>query len=65
MRYSTSTQSCAIRAADASPSDFDPGDHLHPNDAGFKAMAESIDLALLRPDPAIAIVRISPGTLRE
>jgi lysophospholipase L1-like esterase len=28
---------------------FDGGDHLHPNDAGFKAMAESIDLALLRP----------------
>jgi lysophospholipase L1-like esterase len=28
---------------------FDPGDHLHPNDAGFAAMADSIDLALLRP----------------
>jgi lysophospholipase L1-like esterase len=27
---------------------FDSGDHLHPNDAGFQAMAESIDLALLR-----------------
>lgn len=27
---------------------FDAGDLLHPNDAGFKAMAESIDLALLR-----------------
>jgi lysophospholipase L1-like esterase len=27
---------------------FDSGDLLHPNDAGFKAMAESIDLALLR-----------------
>jgi lysophospholipase L1-like esterase len=26
---------------------FDAGDHLHPNDAGFRAMAESIDLALL------------------
>ena len=28
---------------------FDSGDLLHPNDAGFKVMAESIDLALLRP----------------
>ena len=27
---------------------FDSGDHLHPTDAGFSAMAESIDLALLR-----------------
>jgi lysophospholipase L1-like esterase len=27
---------------------FDAGDQLHPNDAGFRAMAESIDLALLR-----------------
>lgn len=29
---------------------FDCGDHLHPNDAGYKAMAESVDLEmLLRP----------------
>jgi lysophospholipase L1-like esterase len=28
---------------------FDCGDHLHPNDAGYKAMAESIDLRLLAP----------------
>lgn len=27
---------------------YDAGDHLHPNDAGYKAMAESIDLKLLR-----------------
>ena len=27
---------------------FDAGDLLHPNDAGFRAMAESIDLALFR-----------------
>ena len=27
--------------------EFDNGDHLHPNDAGYKAMAESIDLGLL------------------
>ena len=26
---------------------FDKGDHLHPNDAGYKAMAEGIDLGLL------------------
>ena len=26
---------------------FDSGDHLHPNDAGYKAMADSIDLAVL------------------
>jgi lysophospholipase L1-like esterase len=26
--------------------DFDPGDHLHPNDAGYEAMANAIDLAL-------------------
>ena len=26
---------------------FDPGDHLHPNDAGYEAMAAAIDLELL------------------
>jgi lysophospholipase L1-like esterase len=26
---------------------FDSGDHLHPNDAGYKAMADAIDLSLL------------------
>ena len=26
---------------------YDSGDHLHPNDAGYQAMAESIDLRLL------------------
>ena len=26
--------------------DFDSGDHLHPNDAGYKAMAEAIDLKM-------------------
>lgn len=25
---------------------YDSGDHLHPNDAGYKAMATAIDLAL-------------------
>ncbi|HTE42033.1 MAG TPA: SGNH/GDSL hydrolase family protein [Steroidobacteraceae bacterium] len=27
---------------------YDSGDHLHPNDAGYRAMAESIDLALFK-----------------
>jgi lysophospholipase L1-like esterase len=27
--------------------EFDSGDHLHPNDAGYKAMADAIDLKLL------------------
>jgi len=42
-------------AAVASPSDplvmnpaFDSGDHLHPNDAGYQAMANAVDLAMLR-----------------
>jgi len=26
--------------------EFDPGDHLHPNDAGYEAMANAIDLGL-------------------
>lgn len=25
---------------------YDPGDHLHPNDAGYRAMGEAVDLAL-------------------
>lgn len=29
--------------------EFDKGDNLHPNDAGYKAMAESVDLKLLEP----------------
>ncbi|HLH05450.1 MAG TPA: SGNH/GDSL hydrolase family protein [Bryobacteraceae bacterium] len=28
--------------------DFDSGDHLHPNDAGYQAMAKAIDLSLFR-----------------
>jgi lysophospholipase L1-like esterase len=28
--------------------EFDPGDHLHLNDAGYKAMAEAVDLKLFR-----------------
>ena len=26
--------------------EFDPGDHLHPNDAGYQAMADAFDLAI-------------------
>jgi lysophospholipase L1-like esterase len=26
--------------------DFDPGDHLHPNDAGYQAMANAVDLGI-------------------
>jgi lysophospholipase L1-like esterase len=29
---------------------FDSGDHLHPNDAGYQAMANAIDLLLLKVD---------------
>jgi lysophospholipase L1-like esterase len=28
--------------------DFDPGDHIHPNDAGNQAMADAFDLALFK-----------------
>jgi lysophospholipase L1-like esterase len=28
--------------------EFDPGDHLHFNDAGYQAMADAIDLKLFR-----------------
>ena len=27
--------------------DFDCGDHLHPNDAGYRAMAKAVDLNVL------------------
>jgi len=34
---------------------YDSGDHLHPKDAGYKAMAESIDLKLfMRGRPCVA-----------
>ena len=29
--------------------EFDPGDHLHPNDAGYKAMAEAVELSVFNP----------------
>jgi len=31
---------------------YDCGDHLHPSDAGYKAMADAIDLALFKKTPA-------------
>jgi lysophospholipase L1-like esterase len=30
--------------------EYDSGDHLHPNDAGYQAMADAIDLSVFRPD---------------
>jgi lysophospholipase L1-like esterase len=27
---------------------YDSGDHLHPKDAGYKAMGEAVDLALFK-----------------
>jgi lysophospholipase L1-like esterase len=29
--------------------EFDPGDHLHPNDAGYSAMAEAVNLRIFNP----------------
>ena len=26
--------------------EFDPGDHLHPNNAGYEAMANAVDLSI-------------------
>ena len=31
----------------ARSAEYDKGDHLHPNDAGYKAMGEAVDLGLL------------------
>ena len=33
---------------------YDSGDHLHPNDAGYKAMADTIDLSLFKTTAAPA-----------
>lgn len=38
------------QAPDHILADYDSGDHLHPNDAGYEAMAQSIDLSLLGPE---------------
>jgi lysophospholipase L1-like esterase len=45
---------------------FDSGDHLHPNDAGYQAMADAVDLALFdEPDSArvfeLDLYHVSPG----
>jgi lysophospholipase L1-like esterase len=40
--------------------DFNDGDHLHPNDAGYKAMAEAIDLSIFAGKPA-ASARLESG----
>ncbi len=42
---------------------YDSGDHLHPGDAGYQAMADSIDLrALLGDEPAVATSAITQTT---
>jgi lysophospholipase L1-like esterase len=38
---------------------YESGDHLHPSDAGYKAMADAIDLALFK--KAAAVTRSSSG----
>jgi lysophospholipase L1-like esterase len=40
-------------------SQYDSGDHLHPNDAGYQAMGNAIDLSIFRP------ARASSGTTRQ
>jgi lysophospholipase L1-like esterase len=37
--------------------EFDPGDHLHPNDAGYQAMADAIDLSIFSGKRAPAVKR--------
>ena len=59
LRHAKSVAACpavidfeaVTRAADTPTkirADFDSGDHLHPNDAGYQAMANAIDLALFQ-----------------
>ena len=31
---------------------YDPGDHLHPNDAGYQKMADAVDLSIFAGEPA-------------
>jgi lysophospholipase L1-like esterase len=31
---------------------YDVGDHLHPSDVGYRAMAEAVDLALFKAAPS-------------
>jgi len=34
--------------------EFDPGDHLHPNDAGYKAMAEAVSRSSKQKNEVVA-----------
>ena len=34
------------------PARYEPGDHLHPNDAGYKVMGDAIDLKLFTIKPS-------------
>jgi hypothetical protein len=43
-----STRRYATRAIRPDPSAYDSGDNLHPNDAGYKAMADAINLSLFK-----------------
>jgi lysophospholipase L1-like esterase len=41
---------------------YDSGDHLHPNDAGYQAMANAVDLGmLLRPTPQPPVIGYLPS----
>jgi lysophospholipase L1-like esterase len=39
---------------------YDSGDHLHPNDAGYKAMGEAVDLRLFAPPAAQSRTSLTP-----
>jgi len=39
---------------------YDSGDHLHPNDAGYQAMADAINLDMLLPLPGKAVTLCRP-----
>jgi len=40
--------------------EFDPGDHLHPNDAGYRAMAQAVDLRIFNPNARAAAGKSRP-----
>ena len=42
---------------------FDVGDHLHPNDAGYKAMADAVDLSLF--DTDLSLLRQEAQALQQ
>jgi lysophospholipase L1-like esterase len=37
-----------VGVAETDKSPYDSGDHLHPNDAGYRAMGEVVDLKLFQ-----------------